>query len=259
MEANEEWRFRSAILNSFAKHEKTAALFKEMRSKRHDVRASRPIGVRPATVKAWAFDLSEEWCAYTLAALRWPEGVITCPCCRKCKVIYPITEKSTTNWKCKDCDRGFSVTVGTIFQYTRNLRTWIGAQLLNQNGGVGSTDLGRRLGMTQANAWLLLRSLKVAQKLADAGASAHQTKRDQKPPGNANASARSTSNAKTLGPLLRKATWHEGKLKLSGELMTKGGFSTREVQDLYKSLFCLLQVPFVEFERELDTLKESKK
>src|SRR5262245_37587668 len=56
-----------------------------------------------------------------LESLRWPEGAV-CPHC-KAKEPYKITPRQTSKrparkglYKCRECQKQFTVTVGTIFE-----------------------------------------------------------------------------------------------------------------------------------------------
>ena len=66
-------------------------------------------------------------------------------------------------YKCPDCDRIFSVLVGTIFENTKiPLRKWFVAMyLLACHGkGISSVQLSRDLGITQKSAWYMLQKLR---------------------------------------------------------------------------------------------------
>ena len=63
---------------------------------------------------------TDDECREFLEAMRWPDG----PHCPKCgaKEPYTITRKTKTKnvvrslYKCRDCKRQFSSTVGTLFE-----------------------------------------------------------------------------------------------------------------------------------------------
>src|SRR5581483_897569 len=58
-----------------------------------------------------------------LFRLRWPEGNVTCPRCKKGEKIYRRAPKKgediSYRWTCKSCNKngyGFSLTTGTVFE-----------------------------------------------------------------------------------------------------------------------------------------------
>jgi transposase-like protein len=103
----------------------------------------------------------EQVCIDTVAALRWPEGVI-CPACGHKEHYYLKTQK---RWKCKDCNRQFSVKLGTIFEDSAiALNKWLVAlwMLVNCRNGVSSYEVHRAIGITQKSAWFVLHRLRLA-------------------------------------------------------------------------------------------------
>lgn len=58
--------------------------------------------------------LDEEGAVQYLAKYRWPDGKQTCPACGA--VSQHRFRKRYRHWRCRECSRDFSVTVGTIFQ-----------------------------------------------------------------------------------------------------------------------------------------------
>ncbi len=105
----------------------------------------------------------EQVCIDTVAALRWPEGV-TCPACGHKEHYYLKTQK---RWKCKDCNRQFSVKLGTIFEDSPlGLDKWLLAMwmIANCKNGVSSYEIHRAIGVTQKSAWFMLHRIRVAMK-----------------------------------------------------------------------------------------------
>ena len=103
----------------------------------------------------------EQVCIDTVAALRWPEGVI-CPACGHKEHYYLKTQK---RWKCKDCNRQFSVKLGTIFEDSAiPLNKWLVAlwMLTSCRNGVSSYEVHRAVGITQKSAWFVLHRLRLA-------------------------------------------------------------------------------------------------
>lgn len=105
----------------------------------------------------------EATCRAHLAALRW--GADGVPCCPFCGVVGAYVIDKGARYKCKDCRRKFSVTVGTVFEGTKlPLRLWFAAIYLacNSSKGISSLQLARNLGITQKTAWFLLGRIREA-------------------------------------------------------------------------------------------------
>ncbi len=69
---------------------------------------------KPKTLQeAIQYFSDEQVCIDTVAKLRWPDGVVTCPACEGKEHYYLASQK---RWKCKECGRQFSVKLGTIFE-----------------------------------------------------------------------------------------------------------------------------------------------
>src|SRR5579864_635837 len=87
----------------------------------------------------------EQVCIDAVASMRWPNGV-ECPACGHKEHWYLKTQK---RWKCKDCNRQFSVKLGTIFEDSPiALTKWLLAMwmLANCKNGVSSWEIHRALG-----------------------------------------------------------------------------------------------------------------
>jgi transposase-like protein len=116
----------------------------------------------PKTLQAAIQHFSDEQvCIDTVASLRWPEGVV-CPACGHKEHYYLKTQK---RWKCKDCNRQFSVKLGTIFEDSPiALNKWLVAlwMLVNCRNGVSSYEVHRAVGITQKSAWFVLHRLRLA-------------------------------------------------------------------------------------------------
>jgi len=105
----------------------------------------------------------EQTCIDTVAQLRWPNGV-TCPACGHKEHYYLKTQK---RWKCKDCNRQFSVKLGTIFEDSPiGLDKWLMAlwMIANCKNGVSSYEIHRAIGVTQKSAWFMLHRIRVAMR-----------------------------------------------------------------------------------------------
>jgi transposase-like protein len=119
---------------------------------------------KPTTLqKAIQHFSDEQVCIDTIAALRWPQGV-TCPACGHKEHYYLKTQK---RWKCKDCNRQFSVKLGTIFEDSPiHLSKWLLAMwmIANCKNGVSSYEIHRAIGVTQKSAWFMLQRIRLAMQ-----------------------------------------------------------------------------------------------
>ena len=117
--------------------------------------------------------LTPEECREILVELRWPLG----PICPKCGVPNPyrITRRSKTKnlvstlFKCRDCKRQFSATVGTIFEDSKiPLSKWFAAIYLmcSSKKGVSAHQIHRNLGVSYESAWFMCHRVRAAM---DAG------------------------------------------------------------------------------------------
>ena len=101
---------------------------------------------------------AEEW----FAQQRWPNGVF-CPACGSNRTS-PAKHK-TMPYRCKDCDKRFSVKYGTVMESSNlGYRVWaIAVYLMTTNiKGVSSMKLHRDLGITQKTAWFLAHRIREA-------------------------------------------------------------------------------------------------
>ncbi len=103
-----------------------------------------------------------------LEALRWPNGAI----CPRCGVVGNSTlmkGKSTRAgvYKCKDCRKPFSVTVGTLFERSHiPLSKWLLAVhlLSSSKKGMSAHQLHRMLGVTYKSAWFMAHRIRESMK-----------------------------------------------------------------------------------------------
>jgi transposase-like protein len=101
-----------------------------------------------------------------LEALNWPDG----PVCPHCGVINEATllvGKSTRPgvYKCRPCQKPFSVTVGTVFERSHiPLTKWLLATelLTSSKKGISSHQLARMLGVTYKSAWFMAHRIREA-------------------------------------------------------------------------------------------------
>src|SRR5918998_1783634 len=110
---------------------------------------------------------TEEACRKALFEMRWREG-LTCAACGGRGFCELRTRKV---FQCNRCKRQVSLTAGTVFQDTKlPLVTWFAAiyHLAQGKGGISSVELGRRLGVKQATAWLMKHKLMRAMTAREA-------------------------------------------------------------------------------------------
>jgi len=112
-----------------------------------------------------------------LEAIHWPHGPI-CPHCRNSDQtrITKLEGKSTRPgvYKCNDCRKPFSVTVGTVFERSHiPLHKWVLAShlLAASKKGMSAHQLHRMLGVTYKTAWFMAHRIREAMKedVASAG------------------------------------------------------------------------------------------
>ena len=99
-----------------------------------------------------------------LESIRWPNGPI-CPHCGAIGGAYKLTPKPDSKrpvregvYKCKDCRKQFTVTVGTIFEGSRiPLHKWLMAIYLmcSSKKGISAHQLHRTLDITYKSAWFM--------------------------------------------------------------------------------------------------------
>ena len=119
----------------------------------------------PKTLReAILFFADYENCRKAVEAIRWPDGVVTCPTCGSSHVTWLATQR---RYKCyaKHPKAQFSLKVGTIFEDSAvGLEKWLPALwlLVNCKNGISSYELARALGVTQKTAWFMLSRLRMA-------------------------------------------------------------------------------------------------
>ena len=140
-----------------------------------------------------------------LESLYWPDGPI-CPHCGTVNEATKLEGKSTRPgvYKCRPCQKPFSVTVGTVFERSKiKLNDWVYAVNLYcaSKKGFSAHQLHRTLGVTYKTAWFMamrireaMAPLKNAGRLSGEGkiveadttfvggkeANKHRSKRDSK-------------------------------------------------------------------------------
>lgn len=103
-----------------------------------------------------------------LENLRWVNGV-NCPHCGSLSEHYKLEGSAHRAglWKCKDCRKQFSVTVGTVFERSKiPLNKWLLAVHLMcaSKKAISSHQLHRMLGVTYKSAWFMTHRIREAMK-----------------------------------------------------------------------------------------------
>lgn len=103
-----------------------------------------------------------------LESIRWPEGPI-CPHCGNSENVYELNGKAHRPglYKCADCRKQFSVTVGTLFERSHvPLHKWLMAVYLlcASKKGHSSHQIHRMLGVTYKTAWFMTHRIREAMK-----------------------------------------------------------------------------------------------
>jgi transposase-like protein len=105
-----------------------------------------------------------------LESLLWPEGPI-CPHCGNAdpERIRKLEGKSTRPgvYKCRECEKPFTVTVGTIFERSKiPLHQWVYATdlLTASKKGISSHQLHRMLKITYKTAWFMSHRIREAMR-----------------------------------------------------------------------------------------------
>lgn len=97
---------------------------------------------------------------------RWPNGPV-CPHCKAKGEGTKLTGKSTRPgvYKCKTCEKPYSVTVGTVFEKSKiPLNKWLLATFLltGSKKGMSAHQIHRQLGLTYKSAWFMCMRIRAA-------------------------------------------------------------------------------------------------
>ncbi len=106
-----------------------------------------------------------------LEAIRWKDGIV-CPHCGSISKHYALRPKTDSKnparkgvYKCKDCRKQFTITVGTIFEKSHiPLHKWIYAVYLlcSSKKGMSALQLSRMLDITYKSAWFMAHRIRHA-------------------------------------------------------------------------------------------------
>jgi transposase-like protein len=109
---------------------------------------------------------SESHARAHLEAMQWPHGPV-CPHCGVVNEATALTGKSTRPgvYKCRPCQKPFSVTVGTVFERSKvPLTKWLLATelLTSSKKGISAHQVHRMLGVTYKTAWFMMHRIREA-------------------------------------------------------------------------------------------------
>jgi len=101
-----------------------------------------------------------------LEAIRW-NGEPVCPHCGGVEKIYTMKGGRAGLYKCGDCRKQFTVTVGTVFERSKiPLNKWLMAVHLMcaSKKGISAHQLHRMLGITYKSAWFMCHRVREAMR-----------------------------------------------------------------------------------------------
>ncbi len=117
----------------------------------------------PTTLQEAILYFSDESvCVQFLANLRWPDQKAVCPRCDSNESVF-MPNRSI--WRCRKCNKQFSVKVGTIFEDSPiPLNKWLAGMwmIAGAKNGISSYEIHRALGITQKSAWFMMHRLRMA-------------------------------------------------------------------------------------------------
>jgi transposase-like protein len=168
-------------------------------------------------------------CHKAVSAIRWPNGVVTCPRCGSKQVKYL---QNARVWKCygNHPQAKFSLKVGTIFEDSPlPLQKWLPALwlLVNCKNGISSYELGRALNVTQKTAWFMLSRLRLALQSKSGGKLGGEVEIDETYIGG---KSRNMHKSKRLERGISQGTSMAGKVAVMGLLDRHGRNGASQVR-----------------------------
>jgi transposase-like protein len=116
-------------------------------------------------------NLNEDQAREMVEKIRWADGMY-CPHCGVMGEFYKLTPKAESKrpvrkgvYKCKDCRKQFTVTVGTIFSDSHiKLNVWLAVihLMAASKKGVSAHQVHRLFGITYKTAWFMLHRIRHA-------------------------------------------------------------------------------------------------
>lgn len=109
---------------------------------------------------------TQEACIEHLESIRWPDG----PVCTHCGSCHVHNRKNSNRHLCRECNRSFSVTAGTIMHASKlPLPKWFAAIFLivNAKKGISSLQLARDINVNKNTAWFVQKRIREAMSGSD--------------------------------------------------------------------------------------------
>lgn len=108
---------------------------------------------------------NNELCIKLLEQIRWEEGIV-CPYCGSHKISTKSEKNQMDRHQCQECNKSFTVLVGTIFHKARKLPEWfmILGLMLNAKKSKSSYEISRDIGMRQASVWDIMNKIRKAME-----------------------------------------------------------------------------------------------
>lgn len=111
-----------------------------------------------------SFQTQEQAIEY-LEKIRW-NGEPSCPYCGSLDCgRHASGDRAMSRWQCRDCNRAFSVTIGTLFHGTHvPLRDWflVLALMLAAKKSASAYQISRDLGKRRATVWSMMQRIRTA-------------------------------------------------------------------------------------------------
>lgn len=153
--------------------------------------------------------------------MRFPNGV-ACPR-EGCGSADVAAIKNRNAWRCRECNRQFTVKVGTVFEDSPiGFDKWLPAMwLLSSNrNGVSSYEIARGIGVSQKTAWFMLHRLRLAMKADGADMLSGEVEADETYIGGSRQNKRGNIGSQNVGAPSKGP--HEGKTTVMG-IIERGG------------------------------------
>ena len=111
-----------------------------------------------------SFQTQEQAVEY-LEKVRW-NGEPKCPYCGSLNAgRHASSDRALPRWQCRDCNRAFSVTIGTLFHGTHvPLRDWflVLALMLGAKKSASAYQIARDIGKRRATVWSMMQRIRTA-------------------------------------------------------------------------------------------------
>lgn len=129
-------------------------------------------------VELVSFFSTEERCKRAIRDSRWEKDDIVCPFCGH----HHCWTRKDDKFRCPECEKNFTVTVGTIFENTKiPLVKWFTAMYLISchKKGVSSVQLATDIHVTQKTAWFILHKVRTLYAQSDTPALEREVEMDE--------------------------------------------------------------------------------